>query len=616
MPDPVELAHHIRFHLSQLGARNEHHTFEHLCRHLAKARICSNVMPATGPVGSAGDQGCDFETFRSHLAACSDSPVRFLALLREGFVAFTCTLQNSPAKIRSDISKIAKNFPRVAEVHVFICGDLAVGPRHRVKHWAMANHDIQVEIYDPQWISEALVDADTFWIAIQFLRIPSEMAPCGVSADPTDQWYEQAYARWLNWADEPVNLADYVEVRDSLRRTDNRECSAHRHFWIETARRFVGRGLVSDDTLFYEITRIRVKAGENLAGIEDRLRAYFSREISSRLQLEEASALVSYLLVAVSQQRIRVDFEELREWRKGLMARVEERLTAANDPQSASILLLTKGHLHWWIEPSSRTVEGVDETLAAWEAAVDAAEQCPLFPIESLSDGLVILAPFITNLRTYDRVTRKVDAIVSRTSGDIAAAAKCRDRAMAFERSGNLLAAISHLHDAKLKWFNDETLRGSLLSSLLIAQSYRHLGLAFASKYYALGTARLAMASDDLRLRDLIHPSLDTAASASYLIGAWHDFLYYTTLSVGAHAGYSKNPGNLDVHDQFHAIIYNAAIARYMCERFGDQRGDMIGQSVREWGLEEPSRPFWIRFGRLGRREINFSCGRCWRVSC
>jgi hypothetical protein len=39
-----QVASQIRFGLDQLSARNAHHDFEHLCRHLTRARICSNVL--------------------------------------------------------------------------------------------------------------------------------------------------------------------------------------------------------------------------------------------------------------------------------------------------------------------------------------------------------------------------------------------------------------------------------------------------------------------------------------------------------------------------------------------------------------------------------------------
>ena len=65
----------IRFQLEQLSAKNAHHDFEHLCRHLARAKICGNIIPATGPVSAGGDQGRDFETFRTYL---SSSPITFI----------------------------------------------------------------------------------------------------------------------------------------------------------------------------------------------------------------------------------------------------------------------------------------------------------------------------------------------------------------------------------------------------------------------------------------------------------------------------------------------------------------------------------------------------------
>jgi hypothetical protein len=64
---PTELARIIRFALDELSRENGHHAFEDLCRELAQARLVSNVLPATGPVAGGGDQGRDFETFRTYL---------------------------------------------------------------------------------------------------------------------------------------------------------------------------------------------------------------------------------------------------------------------------------------------------------------------------------------------------------------------------------------------------------------------------------------------------------------------------------------------------------------------------------------------------------------------
>ncbi|BCH18875.1 hypothetical protein MesoLjLa_57260 [Mesorhizobium sp. L-2-11] len=55
MVNPVQLAAQLRFHLSELGSRNAHHEFEHLARHLARARIYSNTClrrALSAPVGT------------------------------------------------------------------------------------------------------------------------------------------------------------------------------------------------------------------------------------------------------------------------------------------------------------------------------------------------------------------------------------------------------------------------------------------------------------------------------------------------------------------------------------------------------------------------------------
>jgi hypothetical protein len=63
----VQTAQMIRVVLSLLSGENGHHTFEHVCREVAKRRVVSNVLPATGPVSAGGDHGRDFETFRTYL---------------------------------------------------------------------------------------------------------------------------------------------------------------------------------------------------------------------------------------------------------------------------------------------------------------------------------------------------------------------------------------------------------------------------------------------------------------------------------------------------------------------------------------------------------------------
>ena len=193
-----QIASQIRFQLDQLSARNGHHEFEHLCRHFARLRICSNILPATGPVSAGGDQGRDFETFRTYL---SESPIAgssFVGFASQEPVAFACTLtrkDNLKSKIKADIEAIMRGGMPIASIHYFCSSDLPVAQRHELQTWAGKKHSVHLEIYDGQAISETLAEPDVFWIATRYLAIPSEIYPIAPASEG-DSWYIELLNKW------------------------------------------------------------------------------------------------------------------------------------------------------------------------------------------------------------------------------------------------------------------------------------------------------------------------------------------------------------------------------------------------------------------------------------
>src|SRR5437016_11540888 len=110
----------IRFALEQLSARNGHHEFEHLCRHFARQRICSNILPATGPVSAGGDHARDFETFRTYLAGSPMAQSSFVGRATDKTLAFCSSLQKSiRPKIKIDVQTIARSGTTVEAVYYF-----------------------------------------------------------------------------------------------------------------------------------------------------------------------------------------------------------------------------------------------------------------------------------------------------------------------------------------------------------------------------------------------------------------------------------------------------------------------------------------------------------------
>ena len=92
-----DLKSYIRYQLSQLSAQNAEHVFERLAFDLARVRIASNLLPATGPVQSGGDQGRDFESYHSYLAGSSLTNSSFAGLVSQEIVVGAVTLSGIPS---------------------------------------------------------------------------------------------------------------------------------------------------------------------------------------------------------------------------------------------------------------------------------------------------------------------------------------------------------------------------------------------------------------------------------------------------------------------------------------------------------------------------------------
>jgi hypothetical protein len=160
----------IRLALGTLAADNAHHQFEHLSRHLAKRRIASNILPATGPVSAGGDQGRDFETFRTYLAEKLPFAIGFVALASSDVVVFACTIQKDKlrGKFEDDIKSICTQGTHVDRIYIFATASVTTALRHDLQEWAQ-EHRVAVEIVDEAALAEWLAEPDLYWIAQEYL---------------------------------------------------------------------------------------------------------------------------------------------------------------------------------------------------------------------------------------------------------------------------------------------------------------------------------------------------------------------------------------------------------------------------------------------------------------
>ncbi|MEU0687755.1 hypothetical protein [Streptomyces uncialis] len=186
MSTPTDLATIIGFGLSRLRIQNRHHDFEHLCRDLARARIASNILPATGPVAGSGDQGRDFETFHTYLANTLTSTSTFIGRAASNTITFACTVQQNGllAKISADVKAICSQGTPVQRIYFFCTEPLRTSDRHNAQDWTSREYGIALEVLDGPAISELLSEHDVFWIAKTHLHLPAELTPPSLTSRP------------------------------------------------------------------------------------------------------------------------------------------------------------------------------------------------------------------------------------------------------------------------------------------------------------------------------------------------------------------------------------------------------------------------------------------------
>ncbi len=524
--DPVEVATQVRFALSHLPARNAHHEFEQMCRHLTKRFICSNVLPATGPVSAGGDQGRDFETFRTYLREELGPHGAFLGLVREGPIAFICTLQadDVPTKISSDVATVCASGYPVHEIRAFTLASVPVGARHRLQDEVQEEHNVRLEFHDAESITELLALPEGFWIAERFLSLPAEVRP---AAPPDDGDLPDGYLELRSaWRDDPVlnpTLGTFLDLKAGLREAVFREAArSDLPFWLGHMRELLTNSELSDHVrqrARYELVVATLRGTGDMRPVDQVARSYLDESLqeSDPARLEDAGNLLMYAHGAAQIAVTTIHPTELDHWNTELASRIEELIPDATPHRRASLLStlgylglhpalsddqLTDGPSYGDIDPVPPPWTPLDATLSlpadfkcrdasralsAWTELIEGLEETPLFPLKSLAYMLQLLLPLWSTQAEWRRLLDLVDDEIGTREGNSAVAERARDRAMALMNAGRLLDALEELHRARVDWWSGDTVRGSVLACLVIAELYRQLRLFAAAKAYALG---------------------------------------------------------------------------------------------------------------------------------
>jgi len=566
MVSPQERSSFIRFQLEVLAERNAHHDFEHICRRVVAARIASNLLPATGPVGSGGDRGRDFESYPTALRSELGSGPGFLGLASDERLAFICTIRRDGLrrKIEADLVAVAATASQVERVHAFLIRTLPIGQRNRVVDSAHEEHGIQLVVHDALYLAEQLAEPDLYWVAERYLDAPVEMAPEDqpTIAQSVPDWYLQERTRWRADEEPPAGMGALLELRGGLRLASETEAvRADLPFWLNLIRPLAGEEepRVVRQRARYEIAMALFHSQGSIREADGLIRSYFAEfdDAAGAERLTDAGVLLSSTLDAAALGVTTITLAELSEIGARLRQIAAHQLDDDPSPETRLRLLLASGLLKMHIDPKQvRQRDGMaseseraelrsllaqmsDETLTAsdavprecfvdFEGAVEdwlelarELKGMPLVPVGLLVHRVTFLAPLLVDHPNWAELSRLVDDAVKRQQGQAAAAERSAERASALLDRGRVIEAIPELARARGAWWLGDLLRGSLLCTLRLGECYEHLALYHAAIQQYLTVAYLLGISEDLENRDLMPLALRRAARLEHRCGQW-----------------------------------------------------------------------------------------------
>ncbi|MFI1928671.1 hypothetical protein [Streptomyces sp. NPDC020377] len=592
--DAVQLEKRIRFALSILGESNSHHEFEALCLGLARRRITSNLLPATGPVSSGGDQGRDAESHWTNIPRELPNTSCFVALASARRVVMACTIQSTdvPGKIRKDLASICGQGTPVERVIYFTVSAVPTRKRHDLIGEAARTHQVELDIWDAAALALHLADHDLFYLAVQYLHLASDLAPPRPDdASELPDWYTEARRRWQA-SDEPGRtLGDLVDLRAPLRHaTFHDEARADLPDWLGHARALLDAAVGEDIALRarYEIVVATLRGLGDMRPTDQLARDFFGTVTADDTLtdpgiLEDAVVLLGYGFGALVRGLTALTADDLSGW-QGLLADKIDRLLDADPPPNAMAhLLAMRARLALHTDMTTdlnvapEDLPSVAEVTAHVLEAVEAGEQvpalqtappltdldtgmhtllrlgrhldnAPLFPIEHTADLFDYLTPVLVDHPLYREVRGLLDAATDRVNGQAARGERAQSRGHALIKNGRIPQALQEIHEAKTNWLLGDTLEGGLIMLLLCARLYSELGLAIAAKQYALAAATAAKSAPAPELSCFIPRGIILAAHYDRHAGNWISATRLFCIGLTAQDAYCDEPYN---HDRY-----------------------------------------------------------------
>lgn len=564
-------------------------------------------MIATGPVSSGGDQQRDAESFTTRLPNELPHAAGFAAAASTSPVVVACTVQNGglKQKVLSDLAGIcAEDAAPVEHIAFFSVHPISEGITHELQRTARESYQVTLDIFCGGDIATFLTQQDLIWVARHYLELPSHLVP-PPEEEPAPQWYTELL-EGLRKNQGPIALTPAVqgEVTHGLRHAMwDKNANSDLPEWLDFMGAFLADSDEGADTELvfracYEMAVARFRGMGIAAGIEDLVRrgVDFACTSSQPSILDDAVTLVSYWgtmwisgvakaeadEIGRAMSRLRVCLAKLiqasdptthpvrsaslagtlacanlaPEWERIEMA--EGKPTPAEVALSAGVQL-DEHAVDTTAMPASYLYD-VDAAMECLEQVVDLLPRARAYSSSVLARVFTLFAPVVSSHPSYEKVRDGLDLAQAEVQGDAVIAQRCRDRGMAFVRAGQPLKALAELHTAKVKWFNGDTIYGSILTMRYLGRLYAGLGLMYAAKLYTCTAAALAVQSEDGDVKAQAPKALLEAAAHAQHAGTWIDAARLTEIALLARAQLLVDPFNDDIYPELATHRTNATL--------------------------------------------------------
>lgn len=597
---------YIRFQLDQMSARNEHHKFEDIAVRIARRRISSNILLATGPVSAGGDQKRDAESYYTRVPEELPHSTTTAAPASTNPIVIACTTQKDDlkGKVLADLKGVCSpDAAPVDHVTFFSIHPIPVATAHDLQKTARDDYSVSLDVFSGDQIATLLAEPDLIWVAVHYLELPSHMVP-----EPEDEsspdWY-RALLDGLRATNGPAALTPGIqgEITRGMRfATFDSATNADLPEWLDFMQKFFGDTDDGNDTEIvfracYEMSVARLRGIGSIAGVEDLFRraCSYALSVDTPAVLDDAATLVSYWGGAWSSGLATAEAAEIT----GVLVRLREHAAqtleatdSAIYPIRAASLTATLAFMYMIpnfaklaekygrpepiaTDPTAGTrhdPESIDTHSLADREEVDVAQamdylqklaellpDARAFPVETVAELFQFFAPAFLKHPDYMTVRDALDEATAAVQGESARAERCRDRAVALTEADEPLEALAELHDAKLAWFHGDTLHGAILVMRFIGQIYAGLGLMYAAKLYSCTAASLAVTNSDPDIKAQAATALLETMQHSQRAGCWLDAAAHGQVAVLARASLLPDPFDYDNHPELGHAEMNAA---------------------------------------------------------